>query len=406
MSLSITRRFPVFIGIVILSAIPAVFINSVFGYLPPLMLLAAAGVSAAYLMILKKGIDCTVDSERRTCHRGEASAFQLGMQNSSFLVLTKGRAVIFTEDSSGRDINTIEAVFSIGSENTQKLGFNVTFSHIGVYRAGLRQLDLYDPLGLFICKADTEESGFPVIVLPTTVDISALNLNERNRVETLARPTLTIEGDGMDYSTVREYVTGDPIKQIHWKLSAHMENYVTKVMEYQTNTGVSILLDMTSPEYEPEEILCVSDCIIESGLSIAKYTRKKGVDCELIFLDKTGTTQKIIPNEDSTGEELISRIDKVKADPDSRRGVEMLQWLDRQPYSQTNLIVCTGNPNKDLVQSILQSRQNGKNPEVIIAHPPYSRDRDSRDRPFAGIRSQLEAGQVNSLLLTDVKDFL
>lgn len=392
--------------IMILSALPAVFINSAFGYLPPLMLLGAAAVSAAYLLILRKGIDCSVDSERRTCHRGETAAFQLGMRNDSFLVLTKGRAVIFTEDGSGRDVNTINTIFSIGSEKVQKLGFNITFSHIGVYRAGLRELDLFDPLGLFVCKADTKESGFPVMVLPTTVDISALNLNEHNRVETLARPTLTIEGDGMDYSSVREYVTGDPIKQIHWKLSAHMENYVTKVMEYQTNTGVSIVLDLTSPAYEPEEILCVSDCIIESGLSIAKYTRKKGVDCELIFLDKAGQPQKIIPNEGSTGEELVSRIDKVYADPDSRRGTDMLSWLDKQPYSQTNRIICTGSPNRDLVQSIIQSRQKGKNPEVILAHPPYERERDSRDRPFAGVRSQLEAAQINSLLLTDVKDFL
>ena len=408
MPITLTKRFAGFAFLVLLMLIPAVFINTVFGYLPALFLTFSGIVSAGYLLVLRRGISNGTSADLRSCHRGETAVFTIDLVNRSRLVLTRGKAVIFTEDGSGRDLTTMETLFSMGSEREQQLQFNVRFAHIGIYRAGIRQFELYDPLGIFVSRVESPDNAFSVSVLPKTVDIAQLTFHERNRVETIARPTLTIEGEGMDYSSVREYVTGDPMKQIHWKLSAHSNDYVTKVMEMQTNTGVSVVLDLTVPEYEAEEMLCVFDCIVESALSIAKYARRKGMDCDLVFLDRTGSLKRIIPQPDSTGDTLLHELGPMITDEDSQKAVALIEDMEKQAYGQTNMIVCTGYPGARLLQKIVQTRQGGRNPEVLIAIPPSAKklEKESREHPFAAAVSQLEAAQINSRILTDVSDFL
>lgn len=402
--MKLTRRCIVYAVITILSFLPAVFVDGIYGWLPGFLLLFTALISFLYLLILRKGLECHVDVDRSQCRRGEESLFSVDLQSRSRLVLSRGNAMLYTEDQTGRDRNNMDIVFSMGTERQQKFSFYVRFAHIGVYFAGVRRFDLYDPLGLFSLSVPLENNRFPVTVQPKTVDISSIQITEKNRAETMRNPTRAIEGEGMDYSSVRNYVAGDPIKQIHWKLSAHMENYMTKVMEHQTNTGISIVLDTTSDTYTREEELCVYDCIIESGLSMALYAGRRGLDCDMTYSDRAGDIRKIIPTPDNATGTLLTDLPPLAVGGDSGHGLELVERCGMFSYGQANLILCTGCLTENLVQKVIHVRKNGKTPLVLLSVPPMEGGKESTNRLFPAERKALKLAQVTCLVLTDITD--
>ncbi len=385
---SVTRRFFVYLAVLVLSALPAQYINDIYGYLPPLFLLIFAGVGIIYLLIIKRSLSCSISVDKKSCRRAETAVFNVKITNRSPLVLIRGTAEFFTEDSSGRDLSSAVMTFVSGAEMEQEFSFTAEFAHIGIYKAGIKSFLLYDPLGIFCMKAAGEENAFVVSVLPKTKEIAELPLSDENRAET-ARSAAPAARDGIDYSGVRNYSAGDPIRQIHWKLSAHMVGYMTKVMETYTDTGISVLFDFTCPDYGDGRVLCVLDCIVESGLSAARYAQKNGVDCDLIFFDELGARRRLIPAAESTGESLIAALPGMRTDGGGK-GAELVKKEGQAAYGQTNLFICTGFLNREMVQAILEAKRNGKHPCVFLAAGPKGGETDKKSR---GKADESESGK-------------
>lgn len=89
----------------------------------------------------------------------------------------------------------------------------------GLYRTDIARLRLYDPLGLF-CKKLPCADGAETLVLPRAypLDIQLADTGDfLSETEDFSR-----DRPGSDPSEtfrVREYAPGDPVRQIHWKLS-------------------------------------------------------------------------------------------------------------------------------------------------------------------------------------------
>ncbi len=399
-----TRRLIAYGAVMILSLLPAIFIEGMYGWLPALFLLCGALLSLGYMLLLRRGLRCTIGVDRQTCRRGEEAEFSVELINESHLVLSKGVAEIYTSDGTGKDMTTIEAGFSMGNERTQNIAFHVRFAHIGVYHAGIRRFEIYDPMGLFHVSLPVGENRFPVSVLPHVIDINRIHFSQDNRTETMRSPTRRLEGEGIDNSGVRTYVAGDPIKQIHWKLSAHMEDYMTKVMELQTNTGISIILDTTSAKYSGEEMLTVFDCILESGLSAARYAGRRGLDCDLTYTDRYGHHRQITPDKENAESRLVADLPRLHTDEKSRDGVELVTQNTRFSYGQSNLIICTGRLDRELVQSITKAKKSGRVPFVIAAVPPETDLNDRSQRALADARRTLRMAQITCMVISDVSE--
>ena len=402
-SFSFTKRAVFYLLLLLISALPAIFMNNIYGYLPVLFLMAAGAASILYIFLLKRGLTYTVEGDLNNCKRGENSSYAVEIRSRSPFVLSRGMAEIFTEDQSGRDLRFIHAGFAMGREHIQQFGFTVTFAHIGIYTADIRTFRIYDPLGICWIELVTGNSSFPVSVYPKIVDISDFMFSKDNHVESLIRPVRSLEGQGSDYSGVRMYTTGDPIKQIHWKLSAHMLDYLTKVNEIQINTGVAVVFDFSSASYEGEEILCVRDCILESGLSAAHYAVRCGMDCEFILFDRYGDLKKIMPDGGGNSYSIMSHIPPVEVD-DDRKSLQLLGNIGGDAYGQSNVILCTGNLTRHTMQAITGLRQQGKSPEVLLSVPPLREDQDADRKPFPESLRILEMAQIPYRILHDVTD--
>lgn len=399
MSITVTKRIIAFIFMLAAAVVPTWFINGFYGYFTPLFLIFAVIMSFIYMVVIRSKFSCSVSVDTESCHRGDDAMFTVSLINRSPLVLMKGEAVFFTTDGSGRDFSSTDMTFAMGKKKEQEFSFTVRFAHIGIYSAGVKSIYLYDMFGLFRTELKLQEKTFNVSVLPHIADVSSLSLSDVNTYESV-RANVPSAKDGMDYRGIRAYAAGDPIKQIHWKLSAHMTDYVTKVMETYTNTGITVILDMTSPECTDEESLCIFDTIIESGISVVKYAEKNGIDCDMVFFNKAGELRRRVPSSAADEIALLQEIPEITAANKENKGARLLTETGKLAYGSSNVVICTGFANAEMIQEAARLKQRGKNPEMIIAVPSDDVKNDERSELLA----MLDSSNMPYILLKDISE--
>jgi uncharacterized protein (DUF58 family) len=333
--------------------------------LPALTVLCSGIVSGAYLLIIRNKLKYEQTTGITECRRLDDVNISVEVKNTSRLVFVRIIAQFFVSDISGGDEKTTVLDFSLTPKEEQTFGLTVQFKHIGIYTAGLKSVAVYDPLGIFrFCTAC--ESQFHVQVSPKLLELDLSELSEDVLTES-SRSMTQAAIDGMDYSGVRDYAYGDPIKNIHWKLSAHASGYLTKLREATANTGVSVILNFFNESAERELIPDIFDALVEFGAAAGYSAQQRGMDCNIIYISKYGEEKHYTPASFLNIGELISDLPAV-TDSDYDM-ITLLSAEGRSSAGQANIIVCTSYASAELIHVLLEIRQTRKNPVVFFALP-------------------------------------
>ena len=354
----------------ILLTVPAIYTNSLFGYLPILVEASLLLLSGIYLMIMKKSL--SVDGEAKCVEviRGQKVQVSLAIKNNSLFVCSRAKANIFITDYFGNDDSTTQAVFTLDSRSTADLDFDVVMPHVGVYTTGIRDICVYGLLGIFSIKIPVHNE-LSVTVLPKDnereISLSDDLLTDSPDASSFA------ENDGFDYTGVREYVPGDSMKKIHWKLSAHSLGYMTKLNETGLRSDVGVILDMVADnDMKDEELLYLNDGIIETGLSLINIARKKDIDNKLVFVDDNLQVSLMEPRSEYDCSELIRNISKITSSPEKEmKDAEALVVEEMQSVNRcANIVVCTSRITDGLLQALITVKNQQRNPMLFFIVQP------------------------------------
>lgn len=137
------------------------------------------------------------------------------------------------------------------------LRYDVTPPRRGVFEIGPLLVTCGDPFGLAAREAEAGEKQ-TVLVVPDVVALSdTLHLlaSDDGSGRTLQRQATT----GVDDLMAREYRTGDALRRVHWRASAHRGDLMVRQEEQRTHIEARILLDTrraghrdASADYQPE----------------------------------------------------------------------------------------------------------------------------------------------------------
>ncbi len=374
--------------------VPAIFVNNAIGYIPAVAFLFLMVVSLLYLLIARRSLHYEEPRVRSMCVRGDALDFTVRIVNRSPLLLLRVEPTFFVSDIFGNEDQLTRSTLSLTPFEKYDFDFDVRFDHIGSYTAGLSQMVIYDLLGLF---SVTIKSGsrHVIEVEPRVVDVGALTF-DRELLKERSDSISPLSMDGADYTGVRDYVIGDPMKSIHWKLSARGDVYYTKIFETIGTPGVEAILDFHSPHYEPEDMMSVFDAVVEGGLSVGAYAHAQGMEFDLVYRDKNFRDVRIAAQ--STDTSRASFINDLPRITDTEREREMLDLLLRESnssYAQRNIVICTTNINEELITMLLAAKQRRRNP-VLIAVVPPSMDKETR-REFLRPLKRLESAKISHM---------
>lgn len=381
--------------ILLLAALfPAKYINSVYGYLAFFFLALLLLVSQIILALQKKHLSVehgTEDREAISCVRGEPVDLSLRLKNGSWFFCSHASADFFISDLFGDADVSRKVDFTIAGKSESSFAFDMDMKHIGVYHVGIRKVRLYDMFSIFYREIPVN-GEFDVYVKPRIYALEDLEIEEEVSQDS-DRDSRNMVPNGTDYVGVREYELGDSMKQIHWKLSAHSVNYMTKLSESSRQSDFAVVLDTAANEADREELMTIYDTLVETVFSVLEELSHREVTYSLIYPDKQQEIRRSVPKGRDNDMEYIRRFDAITADPvaDYPDGAQFLEQEAKMPNRCTNLILCTSRLTTELIQQLLSMKRQKRNPElyVIIPERLTQRERETMFAPLAQLDDAL-----------------
>lgn len=384
----------------VITCIPAVFLNSVYGYLPCITLVVGTLISFGYLQILKRSLTFEEMSDLSNCQRGTEVEFSVRVANRSVLVFPKLELSFYISDLFGEDDTVTNSDITLAPKEERKFDFAVRFDHIGTYSAGLKKVQIHDLMGLFSYEIKNPKD-YQVNVAPKLFDVATLQISNNTMTESqkMVIPTVI---DGSDYAGVREYVWGDPIKTIHWKLSARTDNYMTKQFESYGVTGISIILDFLSPQYSSETLMSIFDSVVETALSVAEYAKEKGMEYEILYVDRKNEKKKASVQHAADYVELIQDMPKISVTKGERTGIDLLRDECNNMYSQGNIAFCTATLTEEMVNVLMEINNQRKHPILFAIIPENMKD-EEKNQLLKPLR-MLDSANISYYILSSASE--
>ena len=165
-----------------------------------------------------------------------------------------------------------------GGEET----FSVNCAHCGTLRIKADGIQARDWLGLacFSCKAADSAS---LLVLPGLYPVR-VHLSDLHSAPRQEENPGQIRRDGLETENggVRDYAPGDPVRRIHWKLSAKTDRVLVREEERPLTGYVLLLLETAGYDVAPEEM----DGAAEALLSVSRSMTESGIPHSVSWQDR------------------------------------------------------------------------------------------------------------------------
>lgn len=376
---------------------------TIMGWMPLVAVLTAILLAFIYARVLKRRMVLLEKSSVTDCQRAERVMFKVRFRNASPLFCFRMEAHFYTADLYGNPVSHAVTTMSLAPFEVYDMPFATSFDHIGTYQAGLDRVVIYDFLRLFSATLEGPKRT-RVNVTPKLVSVPNLDFSNDAVVETTKAARSAIS-DSMDYAAVREYVWGDPLKNIHWKISARTPTYMTKLYETYNNPGVAIVLDFYGPGQDALTLMRMFDAVVETGFSVARYAAARGMDTEIHYCDKSGARVRRTTWRRADLPQIVADMPQFTSEPKAAAdALGVLNEQIRSIHGQSNIVVCTANLSAQMIETIVSAKVHRREPLVFAVVPQglEGRERDQWLAPLA----RLDAAGIGYLVLSDSTDML
>ena len=232
-------------------------------------------------------VNVKILSTNNSICRFDKFTVRIKMYNLSPFVSPAFKIYCSLPDEQGRTIENICFAINAPCAKNGYFDYNCFFANRGVYNLKVDFIEYYDFLRLIKIKKRLNSNISVIskpaeIKLPLSVDSQRQNQDNSNVLG--MSPVL----DGGDMVGVRDYVHGDNIKNAHWKLSSKLENIIMKTFAEDIYDQAYIVLDMSMYFNDFYTAKSMSDCVVESALSIIRSYHQNSIRFSVIVnLSKT-----------------------------------------------------------------------------------------------------------------------
>jgi uncharacterized protein (DUF58 family) len=198
---------------------------------------------------------------------GEKTAVTIQIYNHSWLPLPwcQLNESIPPELRASGELN--QAV-SIGGRRRVNLNYQIRGQRRGYYRLGPLLLTSGDLFGFKDYNARLHADY--LTVYPRIIPLSRLGLPSRLPFGTVSSRQRLFE-DPARPQGIRDYRSGDSLRQINWKASAHSGQLAVKTFQPAISLETVILLNLNRAEYDRKERQIVSEWAVETAASLAAH---------------------------------------------------------------------------------------------------------------------------------------
>lgn len=359
-------RNALFAALFLLCTVPAFLINTPLSYVPLTFLLLLSAVSILYTVIVACSCILLAETgERRRYERGTVANYSVTIHNRGPLPVPRMTLLLCVESGEGFSPLTSEHTLMLRPWEKLALELPLDFPHIGRYEVKVSRLCFHGLLGAFSVSRRPGWS-VPVQITPRLYALPEFDIQT-------SRPTFTVDFsvpyqmDGGEYADIRQYIPGDPIKNIHWKLSAHSAAYISRTFRTDAVSGVSVYLDFCFPARCPEEERAsICDCLIESAYAAATHAQERNYSVEFLYT-RGSMPCTVRPSDREELMETVYALPPVSAS--ERYPIELLvEEFSGRMGSFDHIFVLTADVSRTLVELLSACRLRGEYPILLHVH--------------------------------------
>lgn len=350
--------------LVAVACVPPFFVSNAIGYLGVLFIACFLGLCVLVLQASSHALVLSPLEMAGAFRRLECRQMVIPIFNR--LPLPISRIDVFVRVPSDQGDVRIECFTKVPlrGRSTEELVSTVRFPHLGTYSVGVDRITVFDPSGLF-WRTLSVDSSLPVEVLPRVVCLEDTDFSQRIYRESLGvQSAMTL--DSMDYSGSREFVLGDPLKLINWKLSARGEAMYSKVLETYGRPSLSIVLDRSLPNLEGKDALDAFDALVEIACSLACSAQSQGMEVS-VFQHDAALNALVLAfrNERDLAPFLLS-----SQGGGQRGGMgELMDLACSNLHASGNVIVCASHVESETVERLSALKRQGRSPFLMLVTP-------------------------------------
>ena len=190
-----------------------------------------------------------------SCIKGEEIYGKFTIKRNFFAFLCKISCTLICENRFTGETDT----FAFENAKIGETPFTIQAANCGILQLCLKNFIMTDPFGLFSrrVKFSTGQKILQIenftaekfIIIPPTGFALNFPITSTNSLDNDEYSTSKAGMDVSETFAIREYIPGDPIRSIHWKLSEKLDK--TMVREFGLPIGSSVLLVLdTAPEVD------------------------------------------------------------------------------------------------------------------------------------------------------------
>ncbi len=172
----------------------------------------------------------------------EKSWFTLCMRNGGLLPIASAEMETVCSNLRTGESDMLEINRSIRPRGTVRIPVEVTPANAGRYMLRVPSVRITDPLGLWSRIVECEDAEF-VTFLPEIFDLQLVPAGSAAMPESDKQSQKSRGSVAGDMTGIREYVPGDPVRNIHWKLSEKTDRMLVKELGVPVTDRLLLILD-------------------------------------------------------------------------------------------------------------------------------------------------------------------
>jgi len=215
--------------------------------------------------------------------------FQLSLANESIIPFPFLEANITLPREDAIRCESTKTRLSLISLGSYVIRRNIRFTYRGNYEIGIDTVYVYDLFRMFCWKININlfENIYVLprhMVMPPRppIEMSDSSSESVNRLQ---------GSDRTEMNDIRQYMIGDPLRSIHWKLSSKSEELMVKQFTMNTKKHTFLICDTAwrydaeSPEFMKDINEYAIDGVVECALTIAGDIIRNEGTCTLLWFD-------------------------------------------------------------------------------------------------------------------------
>lgn len=256
-----------------------VVVISVYDFLRNHFMMLALVLVAAFpvldiisFIFMYRNISVELDAPERDVTRNTVNYLKLRVKNGSIFVSYDVRVKLDAENSFYGDKSGAVLSLPAPAMDTFEKYIPMKYSMNGIYRFTVGTLTIRDLLGFTSLKKSVDVST-EVNVFPEDDVTCELELTDMTRGMTESEETVKKGHDFSDVSDVREYIPGDKLMSIHWKLSAKRDVLMVKDRVSMSDQQMVILVELAGEDEVVDEVISFAYAVVNRFIQDQTYVR-------------------------------------------------------------------------------------------------------------------------------------